>query len=208
MSEQGYTTATIAALDRVGGWSPIRRTLGIQAFGVNAWTAKEAGATVIQEHDESSGHEELYVVISGHAKFTVAGEEIDAPPGALVFVKDPTLKRAAVATEPGTTILAVGAKAGEAFHAMPWEVNADVLPLFGEGRYEEAKQLLLDALEQHVGDGGLLYNLACAEARLGETDAALEHLAGGGRRSGPIWASRRARTRTSSRFRDDPRFPG
>ena len=207
MSEQGYTTATIAALDRVGGWSPIRRTLGIQAFGVNAWTAKEAGATVIQEHDESSGHEELYVVISGHAKFTVAGEEIDAPPGALVFVKDPTLKRAAVATEPGTTILTVGAKAGEAFHAMPWEVNADVLPLFGEERYEEAKQLLLDALEQHVGDGGLLYNLACAEARLGETDAALVHLTEAVAKRPDLGEPAREDADLVS-LSDDPRFPG
>ena len=177
MTEAGYRTATIAGLVRVAGWSPIRRELGIEAFGVNAWTVDEAGETVIQEHDESSGHEELYVVVSGRATFTVDGDEIDAPAGTLVFVREPTLKRAAVAVESGTTVLAVGAKAGEAFRPMSWEVNADVLPLFGEGRYADAKALLLEALEQPLaGRGGLYYNLACAEARLGETDAALAHL--------------------------------
>jgi hypothetical protein len=178
MAEQGYTTATIAGLALPDGWSPIRRTLGIEAFGVNAWTSGEAGAVVIQEHDESSGHEELYVVVSGHATFTVDGDELDAPAGTLVFVRDPKAKRGAVAVAPGTTVLVVGAKPGEPFHPMPWEVNAEVLPLFGEGRYEEAKARLVEALERYEVERGILfYNLACAEARLGEADAAIEHLA-------------------------------
>jgi tetratricopeptide (TPR) repeat protein len=203
---KSHETATIAALALGDGWSPIRRTLGIQAFGVNAWTAREAGATVIEEHDESSGHEELYLVVSGHATFTVDGDEIDAPAGTLVFVRDPKSKRTAVATEPETTVLVAGAKAGEPFHPMPWEANADVLPLFGEGRYEEAKQLLLAALEEYEVERGILFfNLACAEARLGETDAAFEHLA-------PALEERpdlREAARTDDDFasiRDDPRF--
>jgi quercetin dioxygenase-like cupin family protein len=175
---KSYESATIAGLALPDGWSPIRRRLGIEAFGVNAWTAQEAGAVVIQEHDESSGHQELYVVVAGHATFTVEGDEIDAPAGTLVFVRDPKAKRGAVAAEQGTTVLAVGAKPGEAFHPMPWEENAEILPLFGEGRYADAKERLVEALGRHETErGGLLYNLACAEARLGETDAALEHLA-------------------------------
>jgi hypothetical protein len=204
---KSYETATIAALERLDGWSPIRRELGIQAFGVNAWSAKDAGATLIQEHDEDSGHEELYVVVSGRATFTVDGDEIDAPAGALVFVPDPTSKRAAVAVEPGTTLLVVGAKPGEPFHPMPWEVNADVLPLFGEGRYEEAKRLLVDALEEHEVDRGVLfYNLACAEARLGENDAALEHLAAAFGERPDLRENARTDEDLES-VRDDPRFP-
>ena len=86
-------------------------------------------------------------------------------------------------------------------------MNADVLPLFGEERYEEAKQLLLDALEQHVGDGGLLYNLACAEARLGETDAALEHLAEAVAKRPDLGEPAREDADLVS-LPDDPRFPG
>ncbi len=113
MGEQGYTTATIAALALPDGWSPIRRTLGIEAFGVNAWTAHEAGAVVIQEHDESSGHEELYVVVVGTRPSRSKATSWTRPAGTLVFVRDPKAKRGAVATEPGTTVLVVGVKPGE-----------------------------------------------------------------------------------------------
>jgi tetratricopeptide (TPR) repeat protein len=180
MPEKPYATARVADLERRDGWSPIRRDLGIQAFGVNAWTAREAGAAVIPDHDEvPSRHEELYVVLAGRATFTVAGDEIDAPTGTLVFVRDPTTKRGAVAVEAGTTVLTVGARPGDPYRPRAWETNVDVLPLFTEGRYEEAKRALVDALGQYEDQGVLLYNLACAEARLGNADAAFEHLAAG-----------------------------
>jgi tetratricopeptide (TPR) repeat protein len=204
---KSYTASTIADLERQAGWSPIRRALGIEAFGVNAWIAREAGADVIQEHDEVSGHEELYVVVSGHATFTVDGDEIDAPAGTLVFVRNPKSKRRAVASEAGTRLLVVGGKPGEAYRPLPWEVNADVLPLFGEGRYSEAKQLLLDALEQHEVDRGILfYNLACAEARLSETDAALEHLAAAFEERPDLRENARDDEDLAS-IRDNERFP-
>src|SRR5437868_12157248 len=110
---QSYETATLDQLARDDGWSPIRKQLGIQAFGVNAWTAKEVGDQLISEHHEvPSGHEELYLVLAGRATFTVDGDEVDAPTGALVFVRDPAAKRGAVAAERGTTVLVVGARVG------------------------------------------------------------------------------------------------
>lgn len=174
---KSYTTATIAELERPDGWAPIRKQLGVQAFGVNAWTAREAGAAVIPEHEEvSSGHEELYLVVAGRALFSVAGEEIDAPAGTIVFVPDPATKRGAVAREAETTVFALGARPGDAYRPRAWETNVDVFPMFDEGRFEEAKQLLLEALGQYEDQGTLLYNLACAEARLGNPDAALDYL--------------------------------
>ena len=56
------------------------------------------------------GHEELYFVLSGRATFTVDGERVDAPAGSLVFVKDPAMRRGAVADEAGTKILAIGGR--------------------------------------------------------------------------------------------------
>ena len=83
MSKRATQTARIADLADERGWSPLRLQLGVQSFGINGWTASEAGAAVIPEHDEvPSRHEELYVVTAGHAAFTVDGEEIDAPAGA------------------------------------------------------------------------------------------------------------------------------
>lgn len=177
MTEKPYETAQLADLEGPSGWSPIRRSLGVQAFGINAWTAHEARESIILEHDErSSRHEELYLVIAGRATFTVGNERIDAPAGTIVFVRDPKATRGAEAREPDTTILAVGGKPGEAFRPRAWETNLDVLQLFDDGRYRQAKELLNDALERYDDCSTIFYNLACAEAQLGETDAALQHL--------------------------------
>ncbi|HKP19462.1 MAG TPA: AraC family ligand binding domain-containing protein [Gaiellaceae bacterium] len=177
MSGRSHETARIADLERPNGWSPIRLHFDVQAFGVNAWTGREPGATVIGEHDErTSGHEELYVVVAGRATFTVGTEEVDAPTGTLVFVPDPETMRGAVAAEPGTTVLTVGGTPGAAYVPRAWETNFEVIGLFEEGRHEEARQRLLDALPRYEDRGALLYNLACAEAQLGNPDAAFERL--------------------------------
>ena len=88
--------------------------LDIRSFGVNAYVAEEPGVDVIGEHDEvdegAPQHEELYFVSEGHATFTVNGDEIDAPAGTFVFVRDPAATRKAVATEAGTTVLVIGSK--------------------------------------------------------------------------------------------------
>ena len=194
------------AAGQEGTWIPVRKRFGVQAFGVNAWLPREDG-TIIPDHDETpSGHEELYVVLTGRAAFTVAGEEIDAPAGTLVFVRDPDAKRSAVSKEDGTAVLAVGAKPGEAFEARSWEHNADIFPLFEQGEYAEAKRRLELALEEHPDADGLLYNLACAEARLGEADAALEHLAAATAESESFREYAQSDPDLDS-IRDDPRFP-
>jgi hypothetical protein len=61
---------------------PVRHHLGITAFGVNGFTGREAGDRLINEHDESGEndqHEELYVVVTGHARFEVGDNTVDAP---------------------------------------------------------------------------------------------------------------------------------
>src|SRR5262249_47006297 len=105
-------------------WLALRRELGVRAFGVNAYRAGNAGDDVVEDHDETGsgagGHEELYVVLSGHARFTVAGEELDAPSGTVVFVRDPAARRHAVAQEAGATVLAVGGAAGGPYSVSAW----------------------------------------------------------------------------------------
>lgn len=171
----GFRTATIPELTRPDGWAPIRRALGIKSFGVNAWSAAEAGGQLVPEHDEER-HEELYLVVTGHATFTVDGEEIDAPTGTLVLVSDPRLVRNAVAAAPGTTVLAMGAEPGAAFVPSSWETNRDVVALFGQQRHADVKELLLTALDEYQDPSYMLYNLACADAQLGEIDEALDYL--------------------------------
>ncbi len=111
-------------------WKPLRHHLGIGAFGVNAWLAPSAGDQAVERHDEApekgatDGHEELYVVVRGSARFTVAGERFDAPAGTLVFISDPALVREAVAAQDDTIVLAIGAARGVAFTPSDWETRA------------------------------------------------------------------------------------
>ena len=103
-------------------WAPIRHHFDIRSFGINAWRGG-AGDDVIKPHQEGEGgHEELYMVLSGHATFTVAGDEIDAPTGMCIHIPDPTAERAAVATAPDTVVLSLGGWPGKAFVPSEWEL--------------------------------------------------------------------------------------
>ena len=191
-------------------WFPIRIELDINAFGVNAWRATEPGQELIEEHDEVGGsagrHEELYVVLSGHATFTVDGETVDAPAGKLVFVRDPALKRAARADEAGTTVLVAGGKRGEPFSISPWERQSEGLRFFATKEYERAVEFFERMHREEPDQAGVLYNLACAESLLGRTDEALGHL----ERSIALQPRFRDAAQTDSDFdpiRADPRFP-
>lgn len=161
-------------------WAPVRTHFGIRAFGVNAYVADEPGVAVIGEHDElgtSSGqHEELYFVAGGHAKFTVDGDEIDAPAGTFVFVRNPAAKRGAIATEAGTAVVIAGGRPGEAFTPSAWERSAPALNYFATQDYDKAIEEFERLRAEAPDDPGLLYNLACAESLGGRTADAVEHL--------------------------------
>src|SRR4051794_18944343 len=62
---------------------PVRHHFGITSFGVNAFTATEAGDRILNEHDESDpdSHEELYLVMRGRAVFELDGDRVAAPSG-------------------------------------------------------------------------------------------------------------------------------
>ncbi len=178
----GYSIASldeleIAQLPGAARWAGIRRHFGIESFGVNGWAAEETGGDVIAEHDESQGgHEELYVVLSGKATFTIDGETVDGSPGTIVFVRDPTAKRRAVADEPGTRILAVGAGRGQVFEPSTWERSGPAFPFFASGEYDRAVEVLEAAHAEFPDDPVVLYNLACAESMSGRKTEALDHL--------------------------------
>ena len=202
----------IVPIPIVGGelqWRPIRRTLGIEAFGVNAYTGN-AGELVVEEHDETGAgaghHEELYVVVTGRATFTVNGRSFDAPVGTLVFLDDPTERRAARAAEDGTTVLAIGGARGEAYRVSPWEFVFAGAPAAKAKRYEEAEALLREGLAQHPANPALLYNLACYEALQGSGAEALDHLRSAVEAQ-PKYLQNAAADPDLDSIRDDLRFP-
>jgi quercetin dioxygenase-like cupin family protein len=157
-------------------WKPVRKTLGVTAFGINAYTAANAGGEVVEEHtEEALGHEEIYAVVRGRATFTVDGEEVDAPAGTLVYLDDPKQKRHAIAREPGTTVLAIGGVPGT-HEISPWEYFFPALPAIGAGDYDTARRILEEALEE-LDHSALHYHLARVEALAGNRERALDELA-------------------------------
>jgi tetratricopeptide (TPR) repeat protein len=161
---------------------PVRHHLGIAGFGVNAWTARNAGDRLIPEHqeadegeEESDRDEELYVVLQGRAVFELDGERHDAPAGTFVFVR-PRVKRTAFAEEPETTIFALGGSPGQAYEPSGWEVWMPLNRLYQSGEYAEAADRGRELVEAHPEYAGPLYNLACCESLAGRTADAIEHL--------------------------------
>src|SRR5215208_5189367 len=159
----------------------VRREFGIQAFGTSAYRSIDGGK-LISEHDETgfrigqTHQEELYVVVAGQATFTVNGEHVEAPRGTVVFVGDPAAKRGAVAEEPGTIVLAIGGKPGEAFFALPEEFSV-AFEAYSNKDYERSIEIYRELLESGFPNrAGIIYNIACNEALLGRTDDAFEHL--------------------------------
>ena len=186
-------------------WKPIRKTLGVTAFGINAYTAANAGDEVVEEHtEEQLGHEEIYAVIAGHATFTVDGEEVDAPAGTLVYLDDVTQRRHAIAKEPGTTVLAIGGVPGK-HEVSAWEYFFPALQPMRDGEYDRAREIIEVGLAEK--DLPVLhYQLACIESLAGNKDRALDELAIAVNGSERLRASAQTDEDFAS-IRDDPRFP-
>jgi mannose-6-phosphate isomerase-like protein (cupin superfamily) len=162
----------------VGGtllWRPVRRTLGIGAFGINAYVAPNAGEDVVEAHTEKT-HEEVYLVLSGRATFTLDDETLDAPAGTAVFIRDPAVKRHARAAEAGTSVLAIGGPRDEAYEPSAWEHSFAADRHRASGDYEAMAAEIAKGLEEHPDEPGLLYDLGCAEALGGRHEEALEHV--------------------------------
>jgi tetratricopeptide (TPR) repeat protein len=178
----GYKVARLDEIELLDDgrvpWRPVRHHFGISAFGVNAWTGESVGDRIINEHDESAaadGHEELYLVTGGRARFELDGESTDAPAGTMVFAA-PGVKRTAFAEEAGTTIVVVGAAPGEAYQVVGWEIWAPVRHLYDAGEYAAAADAAKELIEANPEYPLPFYNLACCESLAGRKEDALEHL--------------------------------
>jgi mannose-6-phosphate isomerase-like protein (cupin superfamily) len=188
--------------DRGLQWRPIRMHFDIKAFGTNAYTA-DVGNEIVEEHTEASvGHEEMYVVVSGRATFTLDGEEVDAPAGTIVHIPDPSVRRQAVAAEPETRVLAVGAKPGEAFEPSAWELGFKASQM----EPKAAVAYVEEHMDEYPESAATYFNLACFRALADDRDGALgafERAAGMDPEQARKWAERDT---DLDSIRDDPRF--
>jgi tetratricopeptide (TPR) repeat protein len=207
----GYAVAQIDDIDEItdgrSPYRPVRFHFGITAFGVNAFTAHEAGDRLINEHDESQEHdlqEELYLVQRGRATFELDGERLDAPAGTLVYAR-PDVKRTAFAEEPGTTIVALGGVPGKAYEPKGGELWMPLNHLYESGKYAEAADQGRELIEAHPEFAGPLYNLACCESLAGRKDDAIRHLRLAIDRNEPF-RSLAAEDSDFDAIRDEPEF--
>ena len=100
-------------------WHPLQHYFGLNTFGANLFVARDPGDQLIAEHDETdSAQEELYLVLRGAVRFTFDGETRDAAAISVAAVPDVSVRRAAVALEPGATMLALRAPHGD--YASTW----------------------------------------------------------------------------------------
>jgi hypothetical protein len=82
------------------------------------------GELLIYLHDETdTGHEELFFVAQGAARFSVDGDEFDTPAGTFVHVVEPSAIRGAWAQEAGCVLLVIGGKPGTAYRVQDWELE-------------------------------------------------------------------------------------
>ena len=205
----GYAIARLDEIDEQDDgrcpWRPVRHHFGITAFGVSAWTAREAGDRIINEHDESEpdSNEELYLVLRGRAVFELDGDRVVVAAGTLVFAR-PGVKRTAVAEEPETTIIALGGTRERSTSPTAGNSGPRSDPL-RDGQYADVADRLRVLVKAHPQYADLFYNLACCESLAGRTTDAVDHL----RRAINMSERFRAYAKDDSDFdpiRDEPAF--
>ena len=201
-----WKVARLDEIEKRGRDIPVREHMGIHSFGINAFTPGEDGR-LIGEHDEAgAGPEALYIVLDGNATFEIDGETFDAPAGTFVYVRPEARRKA---TGEGT-ILALGAKPGEAYQGIDWgeawTFHSESMTAYGEQRYDDALAAVRGGLEKKPDHAGLNYNYACFATLAGETgDDTFGHL----QRSVELHPPFREQARRDDDFasvREDPRF--
>jgi tetratricopeptide (TPR) repeat protein len=192
-----------------GHYQPVRRQLGVRGFGINAYFAPNAGDQLIEPHDEtgsgSGGHAELYLVLSGRARFVVGTSEIDAPEGTVVYVPDPETRRGAHAVEAATSAVVIGCPADRELPISPFEFWFVAEAPYNEGDYDRAIEIVTQGLEHWPEHATMLYQLSCYHALAGRSEEAIGYFerAVAGSPDLAEWA--RGDSDLDS-IRDDPRF--
>ena len=199
-------TAATRSNSSDGGWTPIRGHFGIEAFGVNSWTSTAPGESVVNDHERrTAGTRSSTSSSRAGPPSPSTASEIDAPAGTLVFVGEPGDPDGRPSRpSPTTTVLAIGAKPGEAYRPLGWEWSSEAFPFFGSGEPERAYELLSAANDRAPGCSQRplqprLRGSAAREERRGRRAPAA--------RGGALPALRGVRAR-GHRLRLDPRRSG
>ena len=116
----GFTIKHDDELERdYGKWVLVRRSLGLNAFGMNAVELPPGES--IPEHDETErDHEEVFLTLSGAPTMVIDGEEHPAPEGTFVRL-DPEPQRYVVNKGPtAARVLIISAPRTSGYQSMDW----------------------------------------------------------------------------------------
>jgi glyoxylate utilization-related uncharacterized protein len=114
-----FTLARRAECETIGSWRLVRRTLELQAFGINI--VDIGSGEQIPEHDElDRDQEEVFFVLAGNPTLVIDGEDHAAPAGTFARL-DPEHKRTMRNDATDTAeVLIVSAPRSSGYEAMEW----------------------------------------------------------------------------------------
>jgi GNAT superfamily N-acetyltransferase len=157
-------------------WRPLRQALDARMAGINVYTAERAGEEVIETHAEAGGegrgHEEVYAVLAGAARFALDGRDLDAPAGTFIRVA-PEVRRGARALQPRTAVLALGGPPSFDVSASEWIERARA---HVRARPERAEAIVAELREEMPGSVGVPIAQALLAAARGDERSAVREL--------------------------------
>jgi mannose-6-phosphate isomerase-like protein (cupin superfamily) len=105
--------------ETAGNWKLVRRTLAVQAFGINL--VDVAPGEQLPEHDETRrDQEEVFYVLSGSPTLVVDGEEHRAPAGTFARIDPEHPRTVRNDGEAEATVLIVSAPRSSGYEPMEW----------------------------------------------------------------------------------------
>jgi uncharacterized cupin superfamily protein len=115
----GFTIKHHEEFERDGRWGLARRSLGLNAFGMNIVDI-EPGES-IPEHDETSrDQEEVYIVVRGRPTMVIDGEEIDVEPETFVRLAPHPRRHIVNRSDEEARLLIVSAPRSSGYEPMGW----------------------------------------------------------------------------------------
>ena len=115
----GYAIAHRDDVERTGGWSLVRRTLGCTSFGINL--VEIAPGDQIPEHDETGrDQEEVFFVVEGDATIVIDGNEHPAPRGTFAQLDPEPRRTVRNSGSKPATVLIVSAPRTSGYEPMEW----------------------------------------------------------------------------------------
>ena len=105
--------------ETAGNWQLVRRTLGLQAFGVNV--VEIPAGEQIPEHDESArDQEEVFYILSGSPTLLIDGESHPAAAGTFARLDPAHLRSVRNDGDEPADVLIISAPRSSGYEPMDW----------------------------------------------------------------------------------------